>query len=128
MQCCFGRGRKRFMRSSNKEIELNLKAARKPIGFTAILYIIVIVSGILFRIGSYIQDRTLWYDEAMLASAIIQRGFGGLFAPLDYSQSAPLGFLTIVKSFVVIMGSSQHVLRLYSLLTGLLSIRLFIFF
>ncbi|OPZ92052.1 MAG: hypothetical protein BWY74_01764 [Firmicutes bacterium ADurb.Bin419] len=113
------------MRSSNREVDLNLKAVRKPLGLGTIIYIIVIFLGVLFRVGSYIQDRTLWYDEAMLASSIIQRGFGGLFEPLDYSQSAPIGFLAIIKSLTIVLGNSQHVLRLYSLLTGILSIRLF---
>lgn len=118
------------MVSRKKEIDLNLMEVKKPISLniTKVLYIIVIALGILFRIGSYIQDRTLWYDEAMLASGIIQRGFSGLFEPLDYSQSAPLGFLLIVKSFISVLGSSQHVLRLYSFLAGLLSIRLFYLF
>jgi len=110
---------------TKKEVDLNLMEVKKTISFTAILYIIVISLGVLFRIGSFIQDRTLWYDEAMLASGIIQRGFSGLFEPLDYSQSAPLGFLIIVKSFISVLGSSQRVLRLYSLLTGLMSIWLF---
>lgn len=113
------------MVSRKREVDLNLKELKKPIGFTVILYIIVIALGILVRIGAYIQDRTLWYDEAMLASGIIQRGFGGLFEALDYSQSSPIGFLIIVKSLISVLGSSQHVLRLYSFLTGLLSIRLF---
>lgn len=108
-----------------KEIDLKLVEAKNPISVTTILYMIVISLGILFRLGSYIQDRTLWYDEAMLASGIVQRGFRGLFEPLDYSQSAPIGFLLIVKFFISILGSSQRILRLYSFLTGLLSIRLF---
>ncbi|HOQ00855.1 MAG TPA: glycosyltransferase family 39 protein [Acetivibrio clariflavus] len=109
----------------NEEIELSLKEVKKPVKFTTILYMIVIAMGILFRLGSYIQDRTLWYDEAMLASGIVQRGFGGLFKPLDYSQSAPIGFILIVKFFITVLGSSQRALRLYSFLTGLFSIRLF---
>jgi len=109
----------------NEEIELNLVEVKKPVKFTTILYMIVIVMGIVFRLGSYIQDRTLWYDEAMLASGIVQRGFSGLFNPLDYSQSAPIGFILIVKFFITVLGSSQRALRLYSFLTGVLSIRLF---
>lgn len=109
----------------NEEIELSLKEVKKPVKFTTILYMIVIAMGILFRLGSYIQDRTLWYDEAMLASGIVQRGFSGLFKPLDYSQSAPIGFILIVKFFITVLGSSQRALRLYSFLTGLFSIRLF---
>lgn len=116
------------MVSRKKEIDIKLNEVKKPISFTTILYIIIIALGVLFRVGSYIQDRTLWYDEAMLASGIIQRGFSGLFEPLDYSQSAPIGFLFIVKSFISVLGSSQRVLRLYSFLTGLMSIRLFYLF
>lgn len=113
------------MVSRSKDIELNLVEVKKPISITTILYIIVISMGLLFRLGSFIQDRTLWYDEAMLASGIVQRGFSGLFTPLDYSQSAPIGFLLIVKTFITVLGSSQRVLRLYSFLTGLSSIWMF---
>jgi hypothetical protein len=113
------------MRPGKMEIELNLKEQRKPVSFATILFITVIACGILFRLGSFIQDRTLWYDEAMLASSIMQRGLGGMFEPLDYSQSAPLGFLIIVKLFTIVLGGSQHILRLYSFLTGILSIWLF---
>ncbi|NLD46307.1 MAG: hypothetical protein GX660_03795, partial [Clostridiaceae bacterium] len=103
------------------EIELS----DKPFDSTKILYIIVLALGILFRLGSYIQDRTLWYDEAMLASSVFQHGFTNLLEPLDYSQSAPVGFIFIVKVFVSVFGSSQYILRLYSLISGIMAIWIF---
>jgi len=117
--------RKYVMVLRKRDIELDLMDEKEPFRITNILYMIVIALGVLFRLGSYIQDRTLWYDEAMLASGIVQRNFSGLFEPLDYSQSAPIGFLLIVKFFISILGSSQRILRLYSFLTGIASIKLF---
>ncbi len=105
--------------------EKSLKLKESSFDITIVLYALVIVLGLLFRLGSLIQDRTLWYDEAMLASSIFQHGFGELLKPLDYSQSAPVGFLFIVKVLTNILGGSQFVLRLYPLITGVFGICLF---
>ena len=102
-----------------------IKISRKLLNIRTITFLIVLLAGLIYRLGSFIQDRTLWYDEAMLASSILQRGFGGLFEVLDYSQSAPIGFLIIIKALVTVFGSSQYIIRLYSLLTGIGAIWLF---
>lgn len=105
--------------------KIEIEVPDKSFDSTKVLYILVLALGILFRIGSYIQDRTLWYDEAMLASSIFQHDFKNLLEPLDYSQSAPVGFIFIVKILVTIFGSSQYILRLYSLVSGIAAIWVF---
>lgn len=59
------------------------------------------------------KDPTLWLDDAMLMKSVVTRDFAGLFAGmLDYHQSAPIGWLLIVKTFETVFGNSPFVLRL----------------
>ncbi len=59
------------------------------------------------------KDPTLWLDDAMLMKSVVTRDFAGLFAGmLDFSQSAPIGWLVIVKTFEMALGNSPMVLRL----------------
>ena len=86
---------------------------------------LLILAGVILRIRQYLTGRSLWADEAMLALNIVNRGFGGMFQPLDYDQGAPIGFLLIEKLFNVILGNHELALRLFPLLVGLLSLGLF---
>ncbi len=59
------------------------------------------------------KDPTLWLDDAMLMKSVVTRDFSGLFAGmLDYNQSAPIGWLLIVKTFETLLGNTPMVLRL----------------
>ena len=59
------------------------------------------------------KDPTLWLDDAMLMKSVVTRDFAGLFAGmLDYHQSAPIGWLLIVKTFETLLGNTPIVLRL----------------
>jgi hypothetical protein len=49
--------------------------------------------GVLLRVIAYLKDRSMWFDEAMLAHNIVTRSFAGLVKPLDYAQGAPVGYL-----------------------------------
>jgi len=84
-----------------------------------------LLMGILGRIVSWSFNKTLFLDEAYVASTVVQRDYSGLFLPMDYQQGAPLGFLLAVKTLVYLFGSSEFTLRAWSLLTGLGSIGLF---
>jgi uncharacterized membrane protein len=64
-------------------------------------------------------------DEAMLALNIVNRGFVGMFQPLDYDQGAPIGFLLVEKLFNAVLGKHEFALRLFPLLVGLVSLWLF---
>src|SRR6266545_6271409 len=86
---------------------------------------VIILLGAILRIRQYLTGRSLWVDEAMLALNIINRGFAGLFQPLDYDQGAPIGFLLVEKVFNSILGKSEFALRLFPLGAGLVSLWLF---
>lgn len=80
------------------------------------LYIAVII-GLLSHVMPYFFHRSLWIDEARLASSIVTRGLGNLAAsPLDAGQSAPIGYLYLVKILTMIFGTGETALRLWSLL------------
>jgi hypothetical protein len=79
----------------------------------------IILFGIVLRIGQYIANRSLWFDEAMLALNIVGRSFGGLTQPLDYSQGAPVGFLFIQKAATYMLGNRDYVLRLFPIIAGM---------
>jgi dolichyl-phosphate-mannose-protein mannosyltransferase len=85
----------------------------------------LLLLGAILRIRQYLTGRSLWSDEAMLALSIVNRGFAGMFKPLDYDQGAPIGFLLVEKFFNSIFGRSEFALRLFPLLVGLISLWLF---
>jgi len=87
-------------------------------------YEVVVTLGILLRLRQYFANRSFWVDEASLALNIINRSFGGLTRPLDYEQGAPIGFLFIEKILVLLLGNSEFILRLFPLVSGLLSVYL----
>ncbi|MEJ2266230.1 MAG: glycosyltransferase family 39 protein [Anaerolineales bacterium] len=87
---------------------------------SALRYLAVgtVAFGMLLRIWQYFIDRSLWFDEAMLALNIVGRSFGGLTQPLDYSQGAPFGFLFVEKAAIYMLGNRDHVLRLLPIISG----------
>ncbi|MGM0442128.1 MAG: glycosyltransferase family 39 protein [Elusimicrobiota bacterium] len=79
----------------------------------------LILLGLILRIRQYLVNRSLWVDEAMLAFNILDRG---VFDSLQYDQAAPPGFQALVKIPVEFLGSSEYILRLIPLLSGILSL------
>ncbi|MCA1990448.1 MAG: glycosyltransferase family 39 protein [Coleofasciculus sp. S288] len=90
-----------------------------------ILSIIIITFGILVRLVQYLFNRSLWADEAVLALNIVDRSFLGLLQPLDYEQGAPIGFLMVEKLAINLFGNNEYALRLFPLLSGIISLFLF---
>lgn len=79
---------------------------------------ITLLAGIAAHFVPYFADHDLWVDEAMLASSIINRDIYNLIAePLDYGQSAPAGYLYIVKVITMAAGLSDFSLRIWSLVS-----------
>ncbi|HSL45968.1 MAG TPA: glycosyltransferase family 39 protein [Anaerolineales bacterium] len=88
---------------------------------------VLLLLGAVLRLRQYFTGRSLWVDEAMLALNIVERGFTGMFQPLDYDQGAPVGFLLVEKIFNSVLGMNEFALRLFPLLAGLISLFLFYF-
>jgi 4-amino-4-deoxy-L-arabinose transferase-like glycosyltransferase len=108
-----------------KEISLRSNADETLLSgrsFNISLMIIAGLGGIL-RVREILSGRSLWLDEAMLALNILDRSFLGLTRqPMEYGQSAPIGYVFGVKFFNLLLGSSEYALRLFSLLVGLASL------
>jgi len=78
------------------------------------------------RAVQFIANRSLWIDECFIALNLRSRDLFALIRPLDYDQAAPIGFLMVEKFAVSVLGDSEHMLRLFPLLAGILSIFLFL--
>lgn len=85
----------------------------------------VIGLGVILRLMQYLCNRSLSFDESLLALNIIDRSFTGLLHPLDYDQGAPIGFLMLEKLAIQVLGNSEYTLRLFPLLSGVGSVWLF---
>jgi len=81
--------------------------------------------GIILRLRQYFSERSLWADEASLAFNIVNRTFAGLTLPLDYRQGAPVGFLFIEKTLVILFGNRDQIMRLFPLFSGIFAIYFF---
>jgi hypothetical protein len=81
--------------------------------------------GIFLRVFEWARHSSLWLDEAMLALNLMHRGFGDFCKPLDYDQGAPLFFLWTMKGAIMLLGPSEHGLRLIPLLAAIGSLLIF---
>lgn len=80
----------------------------------------VLALGVLARIYCYVWHKDLWLDEAMLAFSMYGISFTELFfAPLPFTQAAPLGFLLVSKTLGAVFGYSEWVLYLLPFVCGL---------
>jgi uncharacterized membrane protein len=81
-----------------------------------------VLFGVLVRLIQYLSNRSLWSDEAMLATNIVDRSYAELLKPLDFNQAAPPLFLWIEKAAIQVFGNSEYALRLFPLIAALISL------
>jgi len=86
---------------------------------------LIIGIGIILRLVQYLFNRSLWLDEAALASSIISRDFAGLLQPLDFAQTAPVGFLMLTRLAVEMGGGGEYALRFVPFISGILALFVF---
>lgn len=79
---------------------------------------LAIVAGVAFRLVPFALDPSLTIDDAMLSYNIASRSFLGLAHPLAFDQTAPLGFLWILRAATLIGGLNEFALRLVPVLAG----------
>ena len=88
-----------------------------------ILLIIVIAVSTAHVFTAYFIDRSLWIDEAMLMKSVVTRDFAGILAGMfDDNQSAPPGYMILVKAISYVFGNSTMSLRLASMILFFASI------
>ncbi len=89
---------------------------------------IIATLGVLIRAVAYLQNRSLYLDEILLALNVMQRSFGELATPpLGLHQMAPIGFLYLSKAVVILLGCSEMALRLVPFAAGLAGLAVFPF-
>jgi hypothetical protein len=81
---------------------------------------LLIVLGVVLRLGGFAANRALWGDEVAVALNLRFRDFQGLLRPLDYEQTMPIALLTGIKWIVSVLGFSECALRLLLLIAGCL--------
>lgn len=103
----------------------NLSNKQNFSDFLKYLTLLIIIFGIFIRVAQYSSNRALWGDEASLALNIVNRSYLELLQPLDRNQAAPPGFLWIEKLFTQILGNNEYSLRLFPLISGIVSLLAF---
>ena len=86
---------------------------------------VAVACGIWLRVSQFLTDRSLFLDEAFVATNILSRDYAGLLGTLEFDQRAPLGFLVAVKFFWESLGHDDRVLRLAPLLASIAGLFVF---
>ena len=85
----------------------------------------VIVTGLTWRLVRYLSGFPIWGDEAMLLLNILDRDYAGLTQHLAYAQVAPLLFLWLEKTALLLFGASEWSMHLFPALAGLAALVIF---
>jgi len=81
------------------------------------IFLLICFAGIYTSFFMNSVNRSLWLDEAMLAVDFTQRSLGNLTdGVFSWNQSAPVGWLYIVKSLAVLFGHTEYIYRLFSVI------------
>lgn len=86
----------------------------------------LVMVGVLLRLAFFWPERSLWLDEALLASNLVERDYAGLLEPLAGEQAAPPAFLITAKASANWWGGSEAAFRLPSLLASLAALVAFL--
>ena len=100
--------------------------ASTRVRFGRLVLVAALGIGVLLRVVELMAGRSLSQDEAQLALNIIDRPFGHLFAPLDFNQAAPEGFLALQKLVVDAFGADDYSLRLVPFVAGTMALFLLV--
>lgn len=75
--------------------QIQLTHSCRPRGARTVvrLALAMLLLGFLWRITRFAVCFPLWGDEAFVATSLYNRGFADMLGPLEYDQTAPLGFM-----------------------------------
>ncbi len=88
-------------------------------------FIAVIAIGLSWRVVRYLANFPIWGDEAMLLHSILDRDYAGLTQHLEYGQVAPLFFLWLERTALLLLGTSESSLHLFPFLAGIAGLVVF---
>ncbi|MCK5840244.1 MAG: hypothetical protein KAG99_10370, partial [Bacteroidales bacterium] len=93
-----------------------------------VVILLIAILGVFFRLDLFFENRSLWWDPAMLAVNLVEKSYHDLlFNFLDYNQSAPAGYLCLQKFIGSCFNYSEYSLIISSFISGVLSILLVAF-
>ncbi|RLS23542.1 MAG: hypothetical protein DWH70_09315, partial [Planctomycetota bacterium] len=78
-----------------------------------------VLLGISLRLLRLALNFPLWGDEAFVALNFFDSDFANLTKPLRHYQIAPLGFLWLEKTAVLLLGTSEYTLRITPCIAGI---------
>ena len=88
-----------------------------------IIFLFITLAGVGVSIYMNLVNLSLWLDEAMLAYSFSKRSLLELTsAPLEWMQSAPVGWLYLLKIVTLIFGNTEIVLRSVSIFGFILTL------
>jgi hypothetical protein len=96
-----------------------------PQRLTILFAVILIMIGAVLRLAVYLDALPFRVDELRVATNLFERSFAELVRPLDYNQSAPIGYLWLLKLATYVPVSGELALRFLSLAAGIVSLYLF---
>jgi hypothetical protein len=82
----------------------------------------IAAAGVALHILQWARSRPFWLDEEMLALNLRDRGFHELPGALWLGQTAPLGWLALQRTVLLVFGSSERALRTVPLCFGIATI------
>jgi hypothetical protein len=89
---------------------------------------VIMVLGIFLRTAHYLENRSLWLDEAWVAHHVSNLNVWQILANIPFDSNLPIppmGFALVEKSIVSLWDHSEYALRLFPLLCGMFSIFLY---
>ena len=92
---------------------------------------LILVVGLALRVGLYLENRSLWLDEAYVANQVLSQSWGEILGNVAYDPNLPgppVGFLLVEKLLVLIFGNTEYALRLVPQLAALAALVLFFLF
>lgn len=79
---------------------------------------LTVTAGVAVRLFLFFDNRSLWLDEAALASGVANFGMDGLAPEALGGQTGPLGFIFLTRLLLEIFGPHEFVYRTLPLIGG----------
>lgn len=79
---------------------------------------LIVFIGLFFRLNTFLQNPSFWFDETALAYNIVSLKYFDLFGVLNLQQVAPPLFLILTKWIVSVFGTSEMCFRFIPFFLG----------
>ncbi|MEM6855504.1 MAG: hypothetical protein AAF593_13950 [Planctomycetota bacterium] len=87
--------------------------------------LLIALGGAALCVQAYLQQHSLFIDEALLLENVLSRGWGELAQPLAKEQAAPVGFVYLLKLSIAWLGDDKLGFRAVPMAAAVASMFLF---